>query len=57
MYNVRRPRIHLSRVLDYDIKNKTYIITDDTVFNSEDELIDFLARYHYPKYNFAGNAY
>ncbi len=55
MYNVRHPKIHLSRVLDYDIKNKTYIITDDMVFDSEEELIDFLARYHYPKYNLAGN--
>ena len=55
MYNVRHPKIHLSRVLDYDIKNKTYIITDDMIFDSEEELIDFLARYHYPKYNFAGN--
>ena len=55
MYNVKHPRIHLSKVIDYDVKKKTYTITDDMVFDSEEELIDFLARYHYPKYNFAGN--
>ena len=55
MYNVKYPRIHLSKVIDYDVKKKTYTITDDMVFDSEEELIDFLARYHYPKYNFAGN--
>lgn len=55
MYNVRHPRIHLSKVIDYDAKKKIYTITDDMVFDSENELIDFLARHHYPKYNFVGN--
>lgn len=55
MYNVRHPRIHLSKVIDYDAKKKIYATTDDMVFDSENELIDFLARHHYPKYNFVGN--
>ncbi len=26
MYNVKHPRIHLSKVIDYDVKKKTYTI-------------------------------
>lgn len=55
MYNVIRPKIHLSIVLGYDLKDKKlYISDDDRVFDDISELITFLAGANKPVLNWVG---
>lgn len=55
MYNVQTPKIHLSRVIGYNRKNKTYIVEDEETFDTERDLICFLAKHNCPVYNYADN--
>ena len=52
MYKTSQPKIHLSRISGYD--KKTYIISEDHIFDSEKDLISFLAKNHVPVLNFNG---
>lgn len=56
IYPVKHPKIHLSEVIGYDVKNKIYYISNksDIIFDTKDELIDFLARANEPVVNFDG---
>lgn len=55
MYNVQPPKIHLSRVVGYDRKNRKYIVEDEKTFDTERDLICFLANHNRPVYNYADN--
>lgn len=54
MYKTSQPKIHLSRISGYD--KKTYIISEDHIFDSEKDLISFLAENHKPVLNFDGKS-
>lgn len=54
MYKINPPKIHLSTVLGYDVEGKRYIIKDEKIFDTERELVCFLARYNRPVCNFEG---
>ena len=55
MYKINPPKIHLSKVIGYDVKKRIYAVKDEKTFDTEDELICFLAQHNYPVYNFADN--
>lgn len=57
MYKINPPKIHLSTVLGYDVEGKRYIVKDEKIFDTERELVCFLARYNRPVCNFEGGAY
>lgn len=44
MYKINPPKIHLSTVLGYDVEGKRYIVKDEKIFDTERELVCFLAR-------------
>lgn len=54
MYKINPPKIHLSTVLGYDVEGKRYIVKDEKIFDTERELVCFLARYNRPVCNFEG---
>lgn len=54
MYKINPPKIHLSTVLGYDVEGKRYIVKDEKIFDTEMELVCFLARYNRPVCNFEG---
>lgn len=54
MYKTSQPKIHLSRISGYD--KKTYIISEDHIYDSEKDLISFLAENHKPVLNFDGKS-
>ena len=54
MYKINPPKIHLSTVIGYDVKKKTYLIKDEQIFDTEKDLICFLAEHHYPVCNWDG---
>ena len=54
MYEINQSKIHLSRISGYDIKKKIYLISADHIFDSEKDLISFLAENHKPVLNFDG---
>lgn len=54
MYKINPPKIHLSTVIGYDAKKKTYLIKDEQIFDTEKDLICFLAEHHYPVCNWDG---
>ena len=43
MYKINPPKIHLSTVLGYDVEGKRYIVKDEKIFDTERELVCFLA--------------
>lgn len=43
MFQAMHPKIHLSEVIDYDIKKKEYMLKDLLIFDNEEELVYFLA--------------
>lgn len=51
MYKINPPKIHLSTVLGYDVEGKRYIVKDEKIFDTERELVCFLARYNRPVCN------
>ena len=55
MYKTNPSKIHLSTVIGFDVENKTYLINDERTFDTERELVNFLADYNYPSYNLSGN--
>ena len=54
MYKTSQPKIHLSRISGYDKKKKIYLISADHIFDSEKDLVSFLAKNHEPVLNFDG---
>lgn len=54
MYKINPPKIHLSTVLGYDVEGKRYIVKDEKIFDTERELVCFLARYNRPVCIFEG---
>ena len=54
MYKINPPKIHLSTVLGYDVEGKRYIVKDEKIFDTERELVCFLARYNRQVCNFEG---
>lgn len=54
MYKINPSKIHLSTVLGYDVEGKRYIVKDEKIFDTERELVCFLARYNRPVCNFEG---
>lgn len=54
MYKVNPPKIHLSTVIGYNVEEKRYIVKDEMTFDTERELICFLAGHNRPVCNFEG---
>lgn len=55
MYKIEHPKIHMAEVANYDVKAKVYNVKNEKTFEDEKELIEFLAKYNRPIYNFDGN--
>ena len=51
MYIVEHPKIHMAKVVSYK-HTGLYEVKDERVFKDEHELVDFLAQYNHPVYNF-----
>lgn len=55
MFEINKPKIIRAYIVEYDKKTNTMYHEVKEVYNSEDDLVRYLARYHRPLYNLSGN--